>query len=186
MEDFKETKYFSYLLSRTEILEKQFLEFNDKISMLMNNEIDELGTVLKSHLIIENFIDEYLIAAYPTITSWKGARLTFNQKLELINNSKTILALFYPAIKELNSLRNKFSHQLSYKIKENDLKEIKSQIAIWNKAAQKPIPEGLKLVEQFTLLISMNLNSMINSIKNESPELGISGYLSWIENMMKR
>ena len=139
--NFKKTKYFKYLADNMDLMEKQRVEFNKKILPLLNSQTDELGLILKCHLIIEHYIDEFLIVAYPTIKSWARIRLTFNQKLELINDPQTVLGMVYPSIKCLNTLRNKFSHKLAYKIKTEDYKEIKVLMTIWFNAAGDPIPK---------------------------------------------
>jgi len=183
VDDFKKTKYFKHLADNLDLMEKHRIEFNQKILSLLNNEIDELGLVLKCHMIIEYYIDEFLIVAYPTINQWDKIRLTFNQKLELINNSRTVMGMAYSSVKCLNSMRNKFSHRLAYKIKEDDYKEIKELMTIWYNAAGEPVPTGIQLIEKFTVWFCGNCNIMIQGIKKQTPGLGLTGYLDWLNNM---
>ena len=183
--DFKKTKYFKYLSDNLELMEKERAVFNSEILSLLNDKTDELGLILKCHLIIEHYIDEFLVVAYPTITNWGNMRLTFNQKLELINNSHTIMKMAYSSVKCLNSLRNKFSHKLAYKIKEQDYKEVKDLMTTWYNAAGEPVPIGLHLFESYTIWVCANLNTMIIGIKSQTPELGLSGYLDWLDKMTK-
>jgi hypothetical protein len=183
--DFKKTKYFKYLSANLDLMEKERVEFNNKILSLLNNKTDELGLVLKCHMIIEHYIDEFLVVAYPSIKTWGKIRLTFNQKLELINNSHTIMVMAYSSVKSLNILRNKFSHKLAYKIKEEDYKEIKELITIWYNASGETVPIGLQLIEHFTVWICGNFDSLIEGIKKETPELGLTGYLEWLNKMTK-
>lgn len=181
--DFTKTQYFKYLFDKADTLDKERLEFNSKIIDLLNRQVDELGLILKCHLIIEHYIDEYIITSYPAITEPDKLRLTFNQKLELINNNKTVFGMAYPAIKSLNTLRNRFSHKLAYKIADSDYKEIKDLMIIWNKALGEQTPTGLILIQKFTVWICGNLDSMTQGIKRETPELGLSGYLTWLNKM---
>lgn len=185
IDDFKKTKHLKHLTDNLYFMEKQRIEFNQKILSLLNNEIDELGLVLKCHMIIEHYIDDFLIVAYPTISQWDKIRLTFNQKLELINNSHTAIGMAYPAVKCLNSLRNKFSHRLAYKIKKEDYKEIKALMTIWYNAAGEPIPIGLQIIERFTVWFCCNCDIMIQDIKKQTPGLGLTGYLDWLNNMTR-
>lgn len=185
IDDLKKTKYFDHLADNLDLMEKQRIEFNQKILSLINNEIDELGLVLKCHMIIEHYIDEFLTVAYPTINQWDKIRLTFNQKLDLMNNSSTVMGMAYPSVKCLNSLRNKFSHRLAYKIKEEDYKEIKGLMTIWFNSAGEPVPIGLQLIEEFTIWFCGNCDNMIQGIKKQTPELGLTGYLDWLNNMAK-
>jgi len=180
---FTETKYFKYLTQNSDLLEKQRLEFNDKIISLLKSQSDELGLVLKCHLIIEHYIDELFNVAYPTIKVWKKARLNFSQKLELINTPHTIMETAYTSLKSLNTLRNKFSHKIAYVIKDEDYSEIKEFVSAWYKAGGYAIPEGPRIIENYTLLICANIDTMINGIRNESPELGLPGYLEWLDKM---
>jgi hypothetical protein len=183
--DFKKSKYFKYLSDNLDLMEKERIEFNSKIVTLLNNKTDEIGLILKCHLIIEHYIDEFLVVAYPTITNWVNMRLSFHQKLELINNSHTIMKMAYSSVKCLNSLRNKFSHKLAYKIREEDYKEIKDLMTIWYNAAEEPVPKGIQLFEQYTIWICANFDTMIKGIKKHTPELGLSGYLDWLDKMIK-
>ncbi len=128
-------------------------------------------------------IDEYIITAFPAIIEPEKLRLTFNQKLELINNDKTVFGMAYSAIKSLNTLRNKFSHKLSYKTVDSDYKEIKDLMTIWNNALGEQTPTGLILIQEFSVWICGNLDSMTRGIKRETPELGLSGYLTFLHKM---
>jgi hypothetical protein len=182
--DFKKTKYFNYLLVNHKEAEKDLLAFNTKILRLLNKETDELGRVLKCHLIIEHYIDNYLNVAYPTVYNWNNIRLTFSQKLELTQNPKTIFT-YYSAIKNLNSIRNKFSHKLNYSIKSEDYKDIETIMRIWNTELNKSLQSGINLIEEFTIWICVNIDSMINGIKKQSKGLGIPYYLEWLKEMTK-
>jgi hypothetical protein len=181
--DFTKTKYFDYLLDNSETLENDLQDFNKKFIELTRGDIDELGTVLKCHLITEYYIDQYISKSYPTVISWDKIRLNFSQKIEVINNPQTLTGIYYPALKSLNTLRNKFAHKLGYKIIEEDLIEIRTILTAWNSALGKPIPKGVKLIEEFTIWMCAGLNSMTTGIHLETPELGLSGYIKWLKKM---
>jgi hypothetical protein len=183
LEHFKKTKYFKYLLQNHNEIDKERLDFNNTIIELLNRKTDELGTILKCHLIIEFYIDNYLRVANPAIVKWKDSRLSFSQKLELIHNDKTPIGVYYPAIKCFNSIRNKFSHKISYVIQEDDYREIEKIMFIWYKASGKPLLSGIKLIEDFTVWVCANINMMISGIDKHSKILGLSGYLEWLKEM---
>ncbi len=81
VDDFKKSKYFNYLLENFKELDRERVEFNDEVLKLLNRKTDELGSVLKCHLIIEYYIDNYLKTAHPTILNWQASKLSFSQKL---------------------------------------------------------------------------------------------------------
>ena len=186
---FKSSKLFHYLFQdfeeETNIgdTKKEKPGFGEEIINLLSRKTDELGTVLKCHLIIEYYIDKFMIAAYPTIHSWQSSRLTFSQKLELLNNSATPIGFYYKGIKCLNSLRNKFSHKIFYKIERTDYKEIEDIMTKLKKSINEPIPEGLELIESFTLWICANINGFIIGIQCEGKVVGISAFLRCLQNM---
>lgn len=183
MEQLKKTKYFRYLIENQHELDKEYVDFNNTIVGLLNKKTDELGTILKCHLIIEFYIDNYLQVANPTILKWKNSRLSFNQKIELINNNRTAIGIFYPAIKSFNSLRNKFAHKIFYVIQEEDYNEIKKVMHVWYEASGKPASCGIKLIEDFTVSVCANINVIIMGIDKHSKNLGLSGYLEWLKEM---
>ena len=183
--DFKKSKYFKFLLKNLNEVEKERVEFNNQILTLLNKETDELGTILKCHLIIEYYLDCYLKSSYPTISKWKETRLTFNQKLELINTEKTFMEMYYPSIKCLNSIRNKFSHRISYKVVSGDYREIETIMNVWYNAIDQPLPKGMRLIEEFTIWVCSNIASMINGIDKHSKSIGLPGYLRWLQDMQE-
>ena len=58
-------------------------------------------------------------------------------------------------------------------------------MTIWYNAAGEPIPKGLQLFERYTVWVCANLNIMVQGIKKQTPELGLSGYLEWLDKMTK-
>jgi hypothetical protein len=183
LEDFKRTKFYQYLYENHQIIQDDGSRFNIDMRELITKETDNLAVVLKCHLIIEYYIDRFLQAAYPTI-SWDPLSLTFAKKLELINVPGTYVGLcFYKAIKKLNSIRNKFAHQLTYELKESDLTDLRQSMDLWEKARERTSGKGIKLVEEFTIWVCGNIDSFTNGIKRHTPEHGLPGYLAWLKQM---
>ena len=88
---------------------------------LENLDHELLGYFLSCHLIIEHYLDEYLKTRYPTL-NWDASKQTFGQKVSLLaTDGYPEKYNSIPAIKHLNSLRNKFSHNIEFKISEEDL-----------------------------------------------------------------
>jgi hypothetical protein len=88
---------------------------------LENLDYELLGYFLSCHLIIEHYLDEYLKTSYPRL-DWDASKQTFAQKVALLaadDYPEKYNAI--PAIKHLNSLRNKLSHNIEFKITGADL-----------------------------------------------------------------
>jgi hypothetical protein len=83
---------------------------------------DLLGYLLSCHLIIEHYLEHFISTYTRAPFEWESAKLTFGQKISLI--SKIPFPEPYnlpPTIKYLNSLRNKFSHNIHTTLSEQDL-----------------------------------------------------------------
>jgi hypothetical protein len=179
----KRDKYFEYLLSQSARYEVEVQEFNQKIKVLLNDPVDTMGIILKCNLIIENYIDDYLKSAYPTINFEFKDRLTYNQKIELIDNKKMNFHMFINGVKELNSIRNKYAHNLYYKVQPNTFSEITKIITIWNNAAGKKVNDGIQLIIDFTVYMCMFLFASKNEISLNGSGLGLPKYFEWLDEM---
>ena len=116
---------------------------------------DTLGYLLSCHLIIEHYIDHYL-ETFPTASfGWKEARLTFAQKISLIAKLHFPEPYqFVPAIKHLNSLRNKFSHNIRTELSGSDLLPFIQCLEKWSQKAPAELPtEAKEILQLFTLVI---------------------------------
>ncbi|HEV7333646.1 MAG TPA: hypothetical protein VGN63_21610 [Flavisolibacter sp.] len=186
VEEFQKTDYSKYMVENNNVLEQEHQEFNKKIIELFDRRADVLGRVLKCHLIIEHYIDSYLESAFPTITHWKESRLSFSQKMHLIYNEHVSISMYFSAIKELNTIRNQFAHNLEYDIKEGDTSAIKTVMYAWYSALGKNELDGIALIEDFTLWFCGNLNILINGMRRHAESGGIAGYLTWVKDMTSR
>lgn len=111
-------------------MEKQWMPplvggFSDgKVTWQRLEEIDYdlLGFLLSCHLIIEHYLEHFIATYTRAPFQWEKAKLTFGQKISLI--SKLPFQEPYilpPTIKHLNTLRNKFSHNINTTLTEQDL-----------------------------------------------------------------
>lgn len=185
LEAFKKTKYWSYLISRMQSFEAEIKEFSDGFNQLWNHETDEMAIILKSHLMVEYYIDKYLIVSYPTITHWEDMRLTFTQKLEMCRYEGSMVGFYYKGIKELNTIRNRFAHKVSYKMKPNDYKEIQRTTTMWAEARKEAIPAGNEMFYDFVLRVCNSIESVLTGIKLHSEGLGLPYYLKWMKEMQQ-
>lgn len=88
---------------------------------------DELGLVIRSHLYIENILDEILSILIPAPKHLEDMNLGYSAKVKLI------CALgFDPDYKQmllaLGSYRNKFAHNIKTKIDEKLVKDLHSKV----------------------------------------------------------
>lgn len=84
-------------------------------------DVEFIGAFLTAHLSLEKYISDYLRLRYPSL-AWDNAKLTFSQKISLIQNEPTQAPYneIYIRIKDFNSIRNKISHELNYRITEKE------------------------------------------------------------------
>lgn len=116
---------------------------------------DTLGYLLSCHLIIEHYMDHYL-ATFPYASfGWKEAKLTFGQKVSLISKIQFPEPYnFVPAIKHLNSLRNKFGHNIGTTLSELDLLPLRQSVEKWSAKDRSELPSDTKdLLSLFTLMV---------------------------------
>ena len=81
-----------------------------------------VGYLLCCHLVLENYIESFVGANMRSGLSIENARLTFGQKLSIIESWELPDQYnFIPSLKHLNSLRNKLGHNIRTVISENEL-----------------------------------------------------------------
>jgi len=84
-------------------------------------DVEFIGAFLTAHLSLEKYITDYLKLRYSTL-SWDDSRLTFAQKIALIQNEPANPPFneIYIRIKDFNAIRNKISHNLNYQLDDKD------------------------------------------------------------------
>ncbi len=76
-------------------------------------DVDLVGNLLFTHMVIEHYLDQYLLCRHGKGLNFESAKLTFGQKLSLLEGAQFPTANdFRPALKHLNSLRNSAAHQI--------------------------------------------------------------------------
>lgn len=85
-----------------------------------NQDVDSIGRILRAHLFVEHYLANYLEKANPQLGDLGGARLSFAQKLALIDNGNSRLAAVLPGIRHLNKVRNRLAHQLTATVTAED------------------------------------------------------------------
>jgi len=82
--------------------------------------------VLKTHLLIEEKLREYLGNAFEDSSSIDKANLTFHQLLRLSRSLKVITQLnwFWESVSALNKLRNEMAHELDCELNDKRLEPV--------------------------------------------------------------
>lgn len=113
------------------------------------------GYFLACHLAIEHYMD-HVLQQTTTYLQWEAARLNFGQKAALLGQfADEPLPQLMPAIKHMNAIRNKLSHNLNYVIDDDALLPLKHLIEAGRSEPGKEVkaPDDAFLVlQKFTSL----------------------------------
>ena len=116
-------------------------------------EFDLVGYLLACHLVIEHYIDHFLIAYVSRKVNWDDARLQFWQKIALLESLGGFESPydFIPAIKHLNALRNRLAHKIETRVTLDDVAPL--SVAVEKCTKEPPTFENVHAVlELFTSL----------------------------------
>ena len=110
-----------------------------------------LGYFLTCHLVIEHYMDEYIKATVPQF-DWDKSKLTFGQRASLLKWDVLVRDKKFdpiPAIKHMNSLRNRISHRLEIKLDEEALQPLADYMKGLSSRPLELPTEPKKLLEVF-------------------------------------
>ena len=127
---------------------EQHFEHENRIFIdLISSAHDTLGRVLKCHLIVEHYLNRFLVAHFD-IDNFENVRLTFAQKATLLPNRATAASFVKPGIFELNRIRNRFSHSLGVELSDQNLSSMRIVLDIFipRRAPGSPV----EVIEAFT------------------------------------
>ena len=114
---------------------------------------DTLGYLLSCHLIIEHYLTEALKSrSWPLDElQWDAARLSFSQKVRIVPPSMLgQISSLIPCLKHLNSLRNKFSHDIAFRLSGDDLAPLSGFLKDLIRSPEE-VPSGaIEILEMFT------------------------------------
>lgn len=120
---------------------------NQAFMALMGRDHVTLGRVLKCHLVVEHYIDQFLVHHLDG-HDFQDARLTFHQKATLLPRRVSTAAFVRPGIIRLNKIRNGFGHRLDAMLEMEDLGPILEVLAIARKGTT--FAEPADAIEAFT------------------------------------
>lgn len=110
-----------------------------------------LGYFLTCHLVIEHYMDEYLKATIPQL-DWEKSKLTFGQRMNLLKWEVLVSEKRFdpiPAIKHMNTLRNKISHRLEIKLDAEALLPLADYIKGFSSQPHQVPSEPKELLQMF-------------------------------------
>lgn len=113
-------------------IEADFNRHNERFLSLAAADHDEIGRILRVHLVIEHFLGSFLASHYG-IEDVPDLRLTFIQKAKLLPGHASSASFVRPGILQLNSVRNKFGHRLNHKIEDHEISAIYQALAVARK-----------------------------------------------------
>jgi len=81
---------------------------------------DAIGRILRAHLYVEHYLTEHLQKANPRLDGIRKARLSFAQKLALLESEHPAHAGLKGGISHLNKIRNRLAHNLNAELTNAD------------------------------------------------------------------
>ncbi|MBT1443414.1 hypothetical protein KJI95_02605 [Shewanella sp. JM162201] len=136
-----------------------------KINEKWNQDVDAIGRILRAHLFVEHFITECLVSFNPALGNIKEARLTFSQKLTLIEGYSEETKELARGIKRLNKIRNQLAHNLSGTVTDQDKESLLSVMSfstLRDELAKPEMPsdDNLVVLEDFAKHVGARLSSL--------------------------
>lgn len=130
-----------------------------------NQDVDAIGKILRSHLFVEHFVTECLKAFNPNLSNLQNARLTFMQKLSLVEGYSEETKELSVGIKRLNKVRNQLAHRLEAKVTDQDKKSLLSVNSFKHlrealAAPSKPSDDNLDVLEDFAKHVGLRLEAL--------------------------
>lgn len=168
---------FKELGKTQEIREAEDRKFEEEWHSFWNKNHGEIGQVLIAHLVVEYYLEQFLIVANPSLGDTTKARLSFRQKVELVcSDDATAIVDFLPSLMSLNALRNKFSHNLHSKINDKDIEQMLAWVESLHTAKGYKIPKSVDVVIAFAKIISQTLYVAARLVEANSSGFGLRGY----------
>lgn len=129
------------LIERLAIDYENALEEGARVRKYLATDHDGIGFVLKSHLIVEKYLQDFLanVVGVPNVAE---ARLTFAQKVALLDTSLRPVGILKDGLKSLNKIRNSLGHDITVTLYDfpKETEKIHSAVERWFKSYSKIFP----------------------------------------------
>ncbi|WP_454255901.1 hypothetical protein [Pseudomonas sp. Marseille-Q8238] len=142
-------------------------EFNDMRSR-WEQDTASIGRILRAHLYVEHYLTEYLKKANPRLADLNKVRISFSQKMDLLDPNDHLISGIIPGIRHLNKIRNRLAHNLSADVTAEDSKKFLSTTAFkaLQDASAKPDisnSEPMQVLEEFAQYAASTLDHQFSS-----------------------
>lgn len=127
-------------------IEREFERQNERYLALASTDPDPIGRVLKIHLVIERFVEDFLASFYG-IEDVGSLRLSFHQKASLLPSRHSSAAFVRPGIIQLNGLRNRYGHSLGHKAEPHEISAIYEVLQVARR--ETTFPDCVTAIEAF-------------------------------------
>lgn len=124
---------------------------NERFKEFLKAEHEPIGRVLKAHLIVEHYLNRYLVEKMGLETI-NEARLSFAQKAHLLPERGSAAAFVRPGIIRLNRIRNDFSHNLNADIERHDLAPINDVLNVSGRGPD--FRDAVERIEVFMIIVA--------------------------------
>ena len=146
-------------------IESEFFNMQNR----WDQDIDVIGRILRAHLYVEHYLTEYLRKANPRLGNLNSVRISFSQKIDLLDPNDSLVKDIIPGIRHLNKIRNRLAHNLSAEITETDAEVFLSNLmfkALREASARPNLPnlEPMVVLEKFAQYAASSLNHQSSSL----------------------
>ncbi len=112
-----------------QLVKQLFTEFNEEFLNLWQNRGNSIGRIVKSHLLLEHYLNEYLKVIPPSIKNIDALKLSFKQKLSLLDLPGDMMIYILPVLDVINRLRNRLVHSLDIELNDDEIDPIRKVLA---------------------------------------------------------
>jgi hypothetical protein len=158
-------------------------EHNAFLRLWHRPDLDAVGRVLRAHLFVEHHMGSALRAANPRLGNLGDARLTFLQKVSLLDRTSKGIVDILPAIRYLNAMRNRMAHDLKASLRPQDAQRLQSSpiyTAFRNASGRAKTTDPLVAVEEVAQYAAVMLQGGLSALSRAvaaavgtpRPELG--------------
>lgn len=148
----------------------------DRFDEAFSADHNAIGRILRVHLVIEQYMNEYLKGEYK-IGNLEELRLSFGQKTKLLKDGTSPAAFVKSAIQNVNSVRNKFSHTLTPKIEWGAINNVMDVLKIARKGVV--YSEPIDAIEAFAPVACAFLINAPSSARTHFEQLLQSGKMKF-------